>query len=80
METVWGFAGGVDVAGVSMSHVLGFGTLDTGAFMGVHVKGGESAAGNFIISAQQHWKQTTHTRGMALMGLKLEAGWACNTL
>ncbi|CAE7344960.1 unnamed protein product [Symbiodinium natans] len=72
METVWGFAGGVDVAGVSMSHVLGFGTLDTGAFMGVHVKGGESAAGNFIISAQQHWKQTTHTRGMALMGLKLE--------
>ncbi|CAE7903075.1 unnamed protein product, partial [Symbiodinium necroappetens] len=72
-EKVWGFAGTVDVAGVNVSHVLGFGSLDSGIITGVHVKGGESATGNFIISAEQEWKRTTHAAGIALMGLKLEA-------
>ncbi|CAE7539975.1 unnamed protein product, partial [Symbiodinium sp. CCMP2456] len=71
-EKVWGFAGAVDVAGVNVSHVLGFGSLDSGILTGVHVEGGESATGNFIISTEQQWKKTTHGAGIALMGLKLE--------
>ncbi|CAE7833257.1 unnamed protein product [Symbiodinium sp. CCMP2592] len=71
-EKVWGFAGAVDVTGVNVSHVLGFGSLNSGVITGVHVEGGESATGNFIISAEQEWKKTTHSAGIALMGLKLE--------
>ena len=33
-EKVWGFAGAVDVAGVNVSHVLGFGSLNSGIITG----------------------------------------------
>ena len=41
---VWGVAAGVDVAGVDLARVLGFGSLDCGVVTGVHTLGGHYAA------------------------------------
>lgn len=76
MDSVWGFAGGVDVCGADVSRIIGFGALDTGVIKGASVHGGESTNGNFVSSVQHHWQQTTHKAGVALMGLRLEVPYA----
>ncbi|CAE6935242.1 unnamed protein product [Symbiodinium sp. CCMP2592] len=76
MASVWGFAGSVDVTGVNLGCIHGFGALDTGVFRGVSVHGGTSSKGNFVASAESHWKQTAHAAGVCLMGLRLEVPYA----
>lgn len=78
LHEVRGFAGGVDLLGVDLGRVHGFGALDlsTGLFNGVHIKGKDFETGNFVCSAKQSWKHTSHSAGICVMGLALDVPYA----
>lgn len=66
--------GAIVKASGSVGKALAFGSIDlsTGLLTGVHVHGGSTHSGDFLLSAKQSWQATQCTKGLALVGLKLE--------
>ena len=77
-ETIYGVSGGLDVAGVALGKVHGFGCLDwsTGIMSGVTICGGESVTRDFIACAHRKWQTESRTVGLRLMGMALEVPYS----